>query len=383
METIRITRAGLCAAISVKSLGYFGSNPDYERASAIKHPNCCRRIRSPPVIRKLLLGFAVVLVVVVAAYVRLRHTTVPLETAYSGSRVVAVYSTSAQVREQISTVSFGERLDVLQRFQDQVKVRTPDGVVGWVAERDLLSADLWQRLKDLETKSEGMSVEARGHTRVLSNLHFGPGRDTTRVRQLNKDVPLELLTRQPAEIKPTAAAENAEQESSVPPPEGKKEDWWFVRAHTTDQGAMAGWLLGRFVELDVPQPLADYASAAGMRIVAWTELNRVNAASGKPMPQYLLVGTHGPEGQPCDFTTMRVYTWGKQRERYETAYVESDFCGKLPITRTQVPGTAGDVAFSFPDLSAGVAETRKYEMHQTIVRRVREGGAPRPRKRHR
>ncbi len=334
-------------------------------------------------IRKLLLGFAVVLVVVVAAYVRLHHATTPLEIAYSGNRGVTVYSTSAQVREQITTVSFGERLDVLQRFQDQVKVRTPDGVVGWVAERDLLSADLWQRLKDLETKSEGMAVEARGHTRVLSNLHFGPGRDTTRVRQLNKDVPLELLTRQPAEIKPAATAENAEQESSGPSPEGKQEDWWFVRAHTTDQGAMAGWLLGRFVELDVPQPLPDYASAAGMRIVAWTELNRVNAASGKPMPQYLLVGTHGPEGQPCDFTMMRVYTWGKQGERYETAFVESDVCGKLPIARMQVPGAAGDVTFSFQDLSGGVAETRKYEMHQTIVRRVREGGAPQLRKRHR
>ena len=73
------------------------------------------------------------------------------------------------------------------------------------------------------------------------------------------------------------------------------------RAHNRSR-RIGGWLLGRFVELDVPQPLADYASSAGMRIVAWTELNRVNAASGKLMPQYLLVGTHGPEGQPCDFT---------------------------------------------------------------------------------
>lgn len=124
--------------------------------------------------RKLLLGFAVVLVVVVAAYIRLRHATTPLEIAYSGSRTVTVYSTSAQVREPVTTVNFGERLDVLERFQDQVKVRTADGVVGWVAERDLLSADLWQRLKELETKADGMSAEARGHTRVLSNLHFGP-----------------------------------------------------------------------------------------------------------------------------------------------------------------------------------------------------------------
>jgi hypothetical protein len=330
----------------------------------------------------MLLGFAVVLVVVVGLYVGERHATVPLEIAYSGNRSVAVYSTSAQVREQVSTVNFGERLDVLQRFQDQVKVRTPDGVVGWVAQRDLLSADSWQRMKDMETKAEGMTVEARGHTRVLSNLHFGPGRDTPRIRQLNKDVSLDLLTRQTAEIKP-AIVENADQESSTPAPEGKKEDWWFVRAHSADQGALAGWVLGRFIDLDVPQPLPDYASSAGMRIVAWTQLSRVTAASGKPMPQYLLVGTHGPEGQPCDFTMMRVYTWGKQRERYETAFVESDVCGKLPIERTQTAGPGGDVTFWFQDLSGGTAEKRTYEMHQTIVRRVREKGAQEPHKRRR
>ncbi|MFZ0882379.1 MAG: SH3 domain-containing protein [Candidatus Acidiferrales bacterium] len=333
-------------------------------------------------IRKMLLGFAVVLVVVVGLYVGERHATAPPEIAYSGNRSVAVYSTSAQVREQVSTVNFGERLDVLQRFQDQVKVRTHDGVVGWVAERDLLSADSWQRMKDMEKKAEGMTVEARGHTRVLSNLHFGPGRDTPRIRQLNKDVSLDLLTRQTAEIKP-AIVENADQESSAPAPEGKKEDWWFVRAHSADQGALAGWVLGRFIDLDVPQPLPDYASSAGMRIVAWTQLSRVTDASGKPMPQYLLVGTHGPEGQPCDFTMMRVYTWGKQRERYETAYVESDVCGKLPIERTQTAGAAGDVTFWFQDLSGGTAEKRTYEMHQTIVRRVREKGAQEPHKRRR
>lgn len=333
-------------------------------------------------IRKVLLGFAVVLVVVVGLYVRERHATVPLEIAYSGNHLVTVYSTSAQVREPVTTVGFGERLDVLQRFQDQVKVRTADGVVGWVAEHDLLSADSWQRLKDMETKADGMTMEARGHTRVLSNLHFGPGRDTPRIRQLNKDVRLDLLTRQTAEIKP-AIVENADQESATPAAEGKKEDWWFVRAHTPDQGTLAGWLLGRFIDLDVPQPLPDYASSAGMRIVAWTQLDRVTAASGKPMPQYLLVGTHGPEGQPCDFTMMRVYTWGKQKERYETAFVESNVCGKLPIERAQTAGPGGDVTFWFQDLSAGASERRTYEMHQTIVRRVRDKGAPEPRKHRR
>jgi hypothetical protein len=364
------------------------------------------------VIRKVLLGTALLLVLVVALYVRFHHSAPLLETAYAGNRMVTVYSTSAQVREQVATVNFGDRLEVLQRFQNQVKVRTTTGVVGWIGEGDLLSADLWQTLKDLEAKSATMPVVARGHTRVLSNLRIEPGRDSPRVRQLNKDIPVEMMAREPELVAPAASA-SAEEESvdaspseSAKPgdrksndrksksrksdahkaedkPEPKKEDWWLVRAHLSDQAVLAGWLLGRFVELDVPSPLPDYATSAGMRIVAWSELNRVPSASGKPMAQYLLLGTHGPEGQPCDFTSLRVYTWGKQRGRYETAFVESNVCGKLPITRLQSAGPDADITFSFLNSSNGAPERRTYQMHQTIVRLVKDGNAPKPRKRTR
>ncbi len=360
-------------------------------------------------IRKVLLGTALLLVLVVALYVRFHHSAPPLETAYAGNRMVTVYSTSAQVREQVASVSFGDRLEVLQRFQNQVKVRTTTGVVGWIGEGDLLSADLWQTLKDLEAKSATMPVVARGHTRVLSNLRIEPGRDSPRVRQLNKDIPVEMMAREPELVAPAANA-SAEEESvdaspsesakpgdrkskdrksksrksgdkPEPKPEPKKEDWWLVRAHLSDQAVLAGWLLGRFVELDVPSPLPDYATSAGMRIVAWSELNRVPSASGKPMAQYLLLGTHGPEGQPCDFTSLRVFTWGKQRDRYETAFVESNVCGKLPITRLQSAGPDVDITFSFLAASNGAPERRTYQMHQTIVRLVKDGNALKPRKR--
>ena len=364
-------------------------------------------------IRKVLLGSALLLVLVVALYVRFHHSAPPLETAYAGSRTVTLFSTSAQVREPVTTVKFGDRLDVLQRFQNQVKVRTAAGVVGWIEENDLLSTDLWETLKDLEAKSATMPVLARGHTRVLSNLHIEPGRDSPRVRQLNKDIPLELIARQP-ELVVAAFVSHPGSESAddVPAPddrkspnrklndrkskgkpdaklganpdakpEPKKEDWWLVRAHMSDQTILAGWLLGRFVELDVPAPLPDYATSAGMRIVAWTELNRVTSTAGKPMPQYLLLGTHGPEGQPCDFTALRVYTWGKQKERYETAFVESNVCGKFPILKSQTAGPDADLTFTFLDYSNGAADRRTYQMHQTIVRLVKDGNAAKPRKR--
>jgi len=337
----------------------------------------------PTLIRKVSLGCALVLVIGLGLYLHLRHSAPPLEIAYAGNKQLTVWSTSAQVREPIGTLNFGDRLDVLQRFQEQVKIRTAKGLVGWVPEHDLLSADSWQMLKDLETRSASMTVEARGHTRVLSNLHFGPGRDTPRVRQLNKDVPLELLTRQPAEINPSAPAANANSSSDADStePASKKEDWWLVRAHTADQGILAGWLLNRFIDLDVPAPLPDYASSANMRIVAWDILNTVADPSGARKPQYLLLGAHGPEGQPCDFTSMRAYTWSIKHQSYETAYVEGSLCGKLPVEFVHPTAPGGDVTFSFNDLSNGAPEKRDYMMRQTIIRRLRAPGEAAPHKR--
>ena len=150
--------------------------------------------------RKVLIGSAVLLIVGTAAYLRYRHPSAPLGVGYAGNRIVTLWSTSAQVREPVVTVNYGEKLDVLQRFQDQVQVRTANGTTGWIPERDLLSADLWQTSKDLEKKAATMPIEARGHTKVLSNLHIAPGRESLRVRQLNKDIPLDVLERQPVVV---------------------------------------------------------------------------------------------------------------------------------------------------------------------------------------
>lgn len=327
--------------------------------------------------RKMLIGLALFTVFAVAAYLRFHHKKGPMDVAYAGNRQVTLYSTTAQVREPVGTVKFGERLDVLDHFDDQVNVRAPNGASGWVNERDLLSAELWKKAHDLDSRAAMMPIEARGHTKVLSNLRVDAGRDAPRIRQLLKGVPVELLARQAADV-PVVGRAAADEENSVEPAQTKKEDWWLVRAHPPNEDAFAGWILGRFVELDVPDPLPDYASSAGMRIVAWFDLNTVKDSEGNQKTQYLLLGTKGPEGQPCDFTTVRVYTWGRQRNRYETAFVDGNFCGKLPVTLTPNQGPSGDVSFSFADLGAGASTPRKYQMHQTIVRRVRQPGETKP-----
>ncbi len=317
--------------------------------------------------RKLLLGFALVLVIFVVAYLHFRHPSRPLGVAYVANRQVILWSTPAAIRQPVVTVDYGDRVEILARVPDQAEVRTAAGATGWTSETNLLSADYWQKTKDLAYMTAGLPVEARGYTRVLSNLHVDPRRDAPRIRQLSKGVPVELYERQTAEV--PAPASSPSGSPGAEPSTPQREDWWLARAELPNHVTLSGWVLGRFIDLDVPSPLPDYASAAGMRIVAWYALNRVPDPSNGSMPQYLVVGTHGPEGQPCDFTALRVFTWSAKKHRYETAYVDSNVCGKLPVKITPSGPAGNEVAFEFSDLSQEAAEPRLYFMHETIVKR--------------
>jgi hypothetical protein len=337
----------------------------------------------PRSIRKLLLGFAVVLVIAIAAFIRFHHPKPVLGVAYAGGKQVILWDSSAEIREPIGTLKYGDRLDVLDHFQERTKVRTAAGQIGWVSEYELLTVDLWQKMRDLEATAAASAVEARGETDRISNLHIAPGRETPRVRQLGKGIPVDLFERQPvdapqpsAKMKPASApaAAPGDDADAAAPAAVKKEDWWLARAKLADGSTATGWVLGRFVDLDLPAPLPDYASSAGIRAAAFFELNSVPDDQGQPKPQYLLVGIKGPEGQPCDFTQARVFTWGKVRARYETAFVASDLCGKLPIKITHLGGANGDPGFTFTDLSDGSGGPRVYQMHQTVVRRVKQPG---------
>ena len=324
--------------------------------------------------RKLLLGFVLVLVFTTAYYLHSHRAHRTLDVAYAASRELTLWSSSAQIREEVATVSYGERLEVLGRYSDQVEVRTKAGVTGWTTLANLLSADLWQKAGELNKVTAALPVEAHGRTRVLSNLHFDPSRDSPRIRQLAKAVPVELFERKAVEVPTQPRAASDTEENSDEPQEAKKEDWWLVRAQAPGENALSGWVLGRFVDLDVPAPLPDYASAAGMRIIAWFELNRVADSSGAAKPQYLVVGVRGPEGQACDFTLLRVFTWSKARQRYETAFVESDVCGKLPMKLTRAEKPGGEATFEFEDWSKGISLERTYHIRDNVVRRVKVSG---------
>ena len=335
--------------------------------------------------RKLLIAVPLLCVVgVIAWFFRPKHEF--LGEAYVGERTATLWSSVAQVRQPLNTLHYGDRVDVVARRNDSIKVRTSAGELGWVEGRYLMDPALWQRSTKLLKQVAGMPVQARGRTKVQTNLRVEPGRTQARLYQFARGVPVEVVGRAVADW----VQVTDEKEASSEQPETKKEDWLLVRgiatrppgesparsAETTttlpgDQSVpIAGWVISRFLELDLPDPVRDETNSANIRTIGWFELNRISDPAGDKV-QYLVAGAKGPEGQPCDFTTVRVYTWNLKKERYETAFIENDLCGQLPVMVGKSP--KGDPEFRFHVMD-GKKDERVYRLMQTVVRRVREEG---------
>jgi SH3-like domain-containing protein len=336
--------------------------------------------------RKLLIAVPLLaLVVLVAWMLRPKHET--LGEAFVSEKVAPLLSSIAQVREQIGMLHYGERVDVVGKRNDYVKVRTNAGTVGWVESRQLMEPALWQRSIKLLEQTRGMPVQARGRTKVSTNLRVQPGRTQPRLYQFGRNVPVEIVGRAVADW----VQVTDEKDASNEPQETKKEDWFLIRGvatrppgeasaraaentNTTQPGdqtvPIAGWVVARFVEMDLPDPVREGASSANIRPLAWFELNRVSDPSGDK-PQYLMAAARGPEGQVCDFTALRVYTWYVKRSRYETAFIENNLCGQLPVRLAK--GPKGEPEFRFRVMD-GNKEERVYRLIQTVVRRIREPG---------
>jgi SH3-like domain-containing protein len=333
--------------------------------------------------RRLIIAIPLLTLVALLAWIfRPKHESG--ESAYVSERSATVYSSVAQVRQAVATVHYGEKVEVLGRRNENARVRTAAGATGWMDGRMLMEPALWQRSAHLLTSLRNVPVQARGRTKVSTTVRVEPGRTAARLYKFARGVPVEVAGRAVADWVQVAD----EKESGGAPQETKKEEWFLVRgvtgrapgdaavrgdsqavAELSDPSVpIAGWVVARFIELNLPRPVREGMASANMRVLAWFELNRATDPSGDK-PQYLAAGAHGPEGQPCDFTTLRVYTWDAKRSRYETSFIENKLCGALPILLDKGPNGEPQFCFHVKD---GDKQERVYRLLQTVVRRVRE-----------
>ena len=326
--------------------------------------------------RRWLLALILVALIAGAWWARQRRALYP--DAYIADQSATLWSATAQVRRQVATLGYGEKVSVLGRASELTEVRAADGTHGWVDSRLLMVPALWNRVGQLLSDARNLPVQAKGRTRTISNVHIDPGRDSPRIFQFGRDVPVAVLRREVAAV--PASGSGASDDSTPAAAEKSDAEDWLLALYSpanarsgppsararSDVGPaipIAGWVLSRFVELDPPPPVGDYTAASGRRVVAWAQLNTVQDSSGEK-PQYVVAATRGGEGQPCDFTSLRVYAWGAGRRQYETSYLENNLCGRLPVRVSQTP--AGP-EFGFTD-ERDVEHV--YRLVQTVVRRI-------------
>src|SRR5690242_10162009 len=300
-------------------------------------------------------------------------------TGYIADRRATLWSATAQVRRPVGTLGYGEKVSILARAGDLTEVRSADGTLGWVDNRLVMAPALWNRVGQLLSDARSMPIQGKAHTRTLSNVHIDPGRDSPRIFQFGRNVPVSVLGRQLAAVSSGGEEGHGDEPASSAEEKSGQEDWALVlyspvtqRPNSGPAGAqadagpampIAGWILWRFMELDPPSPIGDYVGAAGRRVVAWAQLNTVPDPTGDK-PQYVVAAAKGGEGQACDFTSIRVYTWGAARMQYETSFADNIVCGRLPVRVSQTPG-GPEFRFNDPkNIEHG------YRLMQTVVRRI-------------
>ena len=293
--------------------------------------------------------------------------------AYVAVPQVTVRDRVAAVYNKVSVLKNGDRVEVLDHRKLFERVRTSEGVEGWVEKRSLVGKEVYDGFAQLAASNGAAVVQARGLARAELNMHVAPGRQTETLYQLKKNDGVDILRRASAE-KPPPKSFGAQDASFSAAKSASKssgpalEDWWLVR----DAQSHVGWVYGRLLDFDVPLEIARYAE--NKRMVGFFVLNEAPNPTGKPVPQYLTLLTEPKEGLPYDYSQVRVFTWNPKRDRYETAFLEHKLEGVFPArvateTFDKKQGAIPIFVLRLKSADGGVVD-RKYKMEGVLVRPV-------------
>jgi len=319
----------------------------------------------------------------------------------------------ATMYNKIGTVHNGDRVEVLEKQRRFLKVRTDSGQEGWIEERSLVSQEVYDAFQKLEKDGTAEPVQAHGTTRAQLNMHATASREGEHLYQLKDGEKVDILKRataeknppkpvasspapagkngappkqqatpsgspvsqpttqeakpaQPSPPPPAQSTATAAKGKDAAPPKPVMEDWYLVR----NSAGHVGWVLLRMVDLDIPVEVAQYAE--GQRIMGYFVLNTVQDGD-KQVPQYLVLLNEPKDGLPWDYNQIRIFTWGRIKHRYETAYRERNLEGFLPVkTGHAVFGKEGDLpTFTIrKETDEGKLVDVTYKLNGPIVRRV-------------
>ena len=277
----------------------------------------------------------------------------------------------------VTEVKHGDRLDIIDVRRRLVRVRTVEGIEGWVEANLLLSAQQMDDLRKLADDAGKLPSQGAATVFEALNMHSEPNRSSPSFHQIPEGGSVEVLAHRatprvaarpkavalakaaavpkvtkskeskkaaamllppPAPPAPPAdwekmsrprASDLPDYQAPEAPPPPPLDDWDLVR---TKDGT-AGWVLARNLYMSVPDDVAQYAE--GNRITSYLSIGDVQ--DGDQVKHNWLWTTAASSLKTAEFDSFRVFVWSKTRHRYETAFIERNVTGFFPVQLTDVP----------------------------------------------
>lgn len=336
--------------------------------------------------------------------------------AYVGPATLQLRKELAARAPLVATVSHGEKLELIGRRRRFYEVRTSKGAEGWVDGRQLLSPESMAQIGALADQVRKAGGQGRATVFDTLNVHTEPNRQAPSFFQLTAGkyvdviaylraprIPFQAPELIPAAPPPPKRPARKKKEPAVPPPPPGKapavpadwlalsgnpsgeirqipapkpapqqapmEDWALVR----EESGRAGWALARALFMAVPDEIAQYAERA--RISAYFSIGVIEN-KGDPKNVWLWAALT-PGVTDRDFDSLRIFAFNTRRRRYETAFIERNIRGWLPIELRQSGGAAQAFRVVVEEKSGTVME-REYTLSGFRARITARKPAERP-----
>lgn len=296
--------------------------------------------------------------------------------AYVGPSTLKLRQDLSPKSTVAASVQHGDKLEILQYRRRMVKVRTPEGAVGWTDTRQLLGPEQMASLRQMAEDAAKSPSQGTASVYDALNMHIEPSRYSPSFWQIPENGKVDVIDHKlvprsqaaselsrPTPVKQAPAppkkrkaqtrisppppppapkppadwlklsvpkAEAVQPQSPEPPkPESKTaapvptDDWSLVR--TPDH--KAGWVLTRMLIMAIPDEVAQYAE--GHRITSYFALRDYKEDDSVKHDWLWTTIVKGLE--PYEFDSFRVFVWSQRHHRYETAYIERNVMGHFPV----------------------------------------------------
>lgn len=309
-------------------------------------------------------------------------------TAYAGPASLNIRGDLGSKSPVVTSVSHGEKLDVLENRRRLVKVRTKQGIEGWADASTLLSEEQMAGLRKLAELASSLPSQGAATVNDPLNVHSSPSRSSPGFFQIAEGQSVDLVAHRVtahgaprpalavrkaapnAQSKAKSKAKGSAKKEVVPPPDPPRppvppadwealsrprasdlpgytapvaavvpaDDWALVRT----KDGKAGWVLARMLIMSIPDAVAQYAE--GHRIAGYVSIGDVNDTAKNEVMHNWLWATSSVKSAPFDFDSFRVFVWSIKRHHYETAYIERGVKGYYPLETQDLSN--GERAFS-------------------------------------